>query len=211
MLTLFYHPFASFCQKVVIAFYEKGIAFTPHLVDLQDPLEAAAYMALWPVGKMPLLHDAAAARTIPESSIIIEYLDRSAPSLIPADPDRALEVRLRDRFYDLYVQAPMQAIVFDRLRPPEQRDPLGVAGAVAQLGVAYDMIEREMAAQPWATGDAFTMADCAAAPALFYANLVAPFGDAHSHTAAYLARLEARPSVARVRAEAAPYFPLFPR
>jgi glutathione S-transferase len=213
-LRLYLHPLASFCQKVVIALHENETPFESCFVDLADEGSAAPLLALWPVGKFPLLRDEARDRTVPESSIIIEYLDRHHPGkrpLLPAEPDLALEVRLRDRFYDLHVQEPMQKIVGDRIRPPGTRDPHGVERAQAQLRTAYAMIDREMATRVWAAGDAFTMADCAAAPALFYANLVLPFEATHPHAAAYLARLEARPSVARVREEARPYFALFPR
>jgi glutathione S-transferase len=198
-------------QKVLIALYENDTPFAPHLVDLGDPAAAAAYLDLWPVGKMPLLRDDARDRLVPETSIIIEYLDRHYPGrtpLLPAAGD--LEIRLRDRFYDLYVQEPMGKIVTDRIRPPGTNDHYGVNVAKAKLETAYAMIDREMATKVWATGDAFTMADCAAAPALFYANLVVPFGEAHANVAAYLARLKARPSVARVFAEAQPYFSMFP-
>ncbi|WP_394824635.1 glutathione S-transferase family protein [Pendulispora albinea] len=217
-LTLYSHPLASYCQKVLIALYELEVPFEQHVVDLMNPAAAAEHIARWPVGKMPLLHDGSNDRTLPESSIIIEYLDRhysgkasgKAP-LLPADTERALHVRLQDRFYDLYVQTHIQKIVGDRIRPAGASDPHGVDGAKTQLRTAYDMIERSMASQPWAAGAAFTMADCAAAPALFYANLVVPFGDTHPNAAAYLARLRERPSVARTFEEAKPYLHLFPR
>jgi len=212
-LTLYFHPLASFCQKVLIALYENDTPFEPHIVDLANEASAAEYLKLWPVGKMPLLRDDAKDRTIPETSIIIEYLARHYPSrtqLLPANADLALEIRLRDRFYDLYVQEPMGKIVTDRIRPPGKSDPHGVEVAKTQLRTAYGLIEREMETRTWAAGDAFTMADCAAAPALFYANLVLPFADTHENVSAYFARLTKRPSVARVIAEARPYFSLFP-
>ena len=213
-LKLYFHPLASFCQKVLVALYENDTAFEPHLVDLGDATSSAAFKKLWPIGKMPVLRDDARDRTIPESSIIIEYLAQHYPGrtrLVPADADLARQTRLRDRFYDLYVQEPMQKIVADRLRPAEAKDPFGVEQARAVLQTAYGMIDGDMAAQTWAMGDTFTMADCAAAPALFYANLVAPFEGTHENAARYLGRLMARPSFARAVEEAKPYFAHFPR
>jgi glutathione S-transferase len=160
-----------------------------------------------------VLRDDDRGRTIPESSIIIEYLARHHPgrvALIPDDPEVARETRLADRFQDLYVHEPMQKIVGDRLRPADAHDPHGVARARAQLDVAYGMLEQSMASRRWAVGDVFTMADCAASPALYYANKVQPLGDRHPHTVAYLNRLVQRPSFARVLAEAAPYAHMFP-
>jgi glutathione S-transferase len=213
-LTLYSHPLASFCQKVLIALYENATPFESHLVDLGDAVSSAEFKRLWPIGKMPVLRDHARDRTIPESSIIIEYLAQHYPGrtpLLPADPELARQTRLRDRFYDLYVQEPMQKIVTDRLRPAGANDPFGVEQAKTLLRTAYGMIDEEMARRTWAMGDAFGMADCAAAPALFYAKLVVPFGDAHENVARYLDRLMERPSFARVVEEARPYFALFPQ
>lgn len=213
-LTLYYHPLSSFCWKALIALYENDVAFTPKLVNLGDPADRAAFLSLWPIGKFPVLRDDARDLTIPESSIIIEYLDRQfsgSTRLIPDDADLALQTRLRDRFYDLYVHLPMQAIVGDRLRPDGAQDPLGVSQAKARLKTSYAMIDAQMQSGGWAMGDAFTLADCAALPALFYADKVAPFGDGLPHVSAYLGRLKARPSVARVLTEAEPYFKMFPR
>jgi glutathione S-transferase len=212
-LTLYYHPLASFCHKVLAALYENGTPFAGHIVELMDEGAAARFLAIWPVGKIPVLRDEARDRTVPETSIIIEYLDRHYPGprplLPPAEAER-LEARLWDRFFDLYVQAPMQRIVLDRLRPEGERDPRGVEDARAALRVAYGMVERQVAGRTWAVGEGFGLADCAAAPALFYAGIVEPFGDAHPHVAAYFERLLARPSFRRVLAEARPYFPNFP-
>jgi glutathione S-transferase len=129
---------------------------------------------------------------------------------MPQDADGARETRFRDRFFDLYVQLPMQKIVIDRLRPEGSGDALGVEQALGQLRTALDIAEADMAGKTWATGDSFSMADCAAAPALYYANLVLPFKTSHPRTGAYLARLNARPSFARAVAEAAPYRAFFP-
>jgi glutathione S-transferase len=213
-LKLYSHPLASFCQKVLVALYENDTPFEPLLVDLADATSSAEFKRLWPIGKMPVLRDDARDRTIPESSIIIEYLAQYYPGktrLVPADADLARQTRLRDRFYDLYVQEPMQKIVTDRIRPAGANDPYGVEQARTLLQTACGMIDQDMATRTWAMGDAFSMADCAAAPALFYADLVMPFGDTHKHAARYLGRLRERPSFARVVEEAQPYVALFPQ
>jgi glutathione S-transferase len=213
-LTLYFHPLSSFCQKVLIAFYENDTPFEPHIVDLADDAARAAFLKIWPVGKFPVLRDEAADRTIPESSIIIEYLDRHYPgraALVPADADLAWQTRLRDRFYDLSVNVPMQKVVTDRLRPPGRNDAFGVAQAKAQLQTALGMIDRDMATRTWAMGDVFGMADCAAAPSLFYADRVMPFAATHPNAARYLDRLMNRPSFARALKEAQPYLALFPQ
>lgn len=213
-LTLHFHPLASYCHKVLIALYENDTPFAPNKVDLSDQGERAALLQLWPIGKFPVLCDGARGETIPESSVIIEYLDCHYPGatrFIPGDADRARQTRLRDRFYDLYVHEPMQKIVGDRLRPEGNKDPHGVEEARARLGTSYGMIDAEMAARTWAMGDEFSLADCAAAPSLFFANEVMPFSAGHESIAAYLGRLKARPSFARVLKQAEPYFAMFPR
>jgi glutathione S-transferase len=211
-LTLHFHPLASYCHKVLIALYENDTPFTPNMVDLGNEAERAALLKLWPIGKFPVLSDDARNQAVPESTVIIEYLDRHYPgrtAFIPADPDLARQARLRDRFYDLYVHEPMHKIVADRMRPPGKKDPHGVEEARARLRTSYGM--KEMATRTWAMGDAFSLADCAAAPALFYANEVMPFGDTHANIAGYFGRLKARPCYARVLSEAEPYFSMFPR
>jgi glutathione S-transferase len=213
-LTLHFHPLASYCWKALIALYENDVAFTPNLVDLGNPAERAALVKLWGIGKFPVLQDDARGEIVPESSIIIDYLDRhyaSRTRLIPTDPDKALQARLRDRFYDLYVHLPMQKIVVDRMRPEGARDPHGVEEARAQLRTSYAMIEQQMATGGWAIGADFTLADCAAAPSLFYGNMAEPFGDANENVPAYLERLKARASFARVLKEAEPYFHMVPK
>jgi glutathione S-transferase len=214
MLTLHFHPLSSFCWKVLIALYENDTPFTPNMVNLGDEAERAALLKLWPVGKFPVLRDDARDQTIPETSIIIEYLDRHYPGrvrFIPADPDLALQTRLRDRFYDCYVHLSMQKIVGDRLRPEAAKDPHGVEEARARMRSCYDMIDQQMTSSSWAMGEAFGLADCAAFPALFYSDKVEPLGEKHGNAAAYLERLKARPSVARVLKEAEPYFKMFPQ
>jgi glutathione S-transferase len=212
-LRLYFHPFASFCQKVLVALYENATPFEPQLVDLGDPVSRAAFVEIWPIGKFPVLRDEERDRTIPESTIIIEYLARHYPGpieLVPQDGDLAIETRLWDRFFDLYVDEPMQKIVTDRLRPTGKSDPHGVEQARANLQTAYRILEKEMKGRTWAAGHAFTMADCAAAPALFYANLVESLG-AYANVAAYQKRLLGRPSFARVVKEAEPFFSAFPK
>jgi glutathione S-transferase len=212
-LTLHYHPLSSFCMKALVALYETGAPFTPHLVDLSDPAQRAALTKLSALSKFPVLCDDATGEVIPESTIIIEYLAHRHPgnaALIPGDPDQARTARLRDRLFDLYVNAEMQTIVGDRLRPADQRDPRGVERATARLRTTYAILDDLIGAGPWAIGEAFTLADCAAAPALFYANRVAPIDAGQRNLSAYLARLVERPSFARVLAEAQPYFHKFP-
>jgi glutathione S-transferase len=212
-LTLYYHPLSSFCMKALIALYETGVPFQAQTVNLMDAAERADLVALWPIGKFPVLRDDARGLTLPESSIIIEYLARHYPGetqLIPADPDEARDMRLLDRLFDLYVHIPMQKVVADRLRPEGKHDPFGVEQAKATMRDALGIVEADIAGKEWAMGDAFTMADCAAAPPLFYAEKVMPFRQTHPRTAAYLGRLMARPSFARALAEAEPYFKMFP-
>jgi glutathione S-transferase len=217
-LTLHYHPLASFCWKALIALYENDVPFTPSMVDLANAAERAALLKLWPIGKFPVLRDDARDQTVAESSIIIEYLDRHYPGptrLVPASDELALQTRLYDRFYDLYVHLPMQKIIGDRLRPEDRKDPYGVEESRAQLRTSYGMIETQMAAgtsiDTWAIGDLFTLADCAALPALFYGNMVEPFAAGQNKLIAYFERLKARPSVARVMKEAEPYFAMVPK
>jgi glutathione S-transferase len=171
-------------------------------------------VTIWPVGKFPVLRDETRDWTVPESSIIIEYLAQHYPGktlLIPADADLARQTRMRDRFFDLYVNVPMQKVVTDRLRPAGKSDAFGVEQAKGQLQTALGMIDRDMAAKTWAMGDAFSMADCAAAPALYYANLVQPFAASYTNVARYFERLMLRPSFARAVKEAEPYRKLFPQ
>jgi glutathione S-transferase len=213
-LTLHFHPLSSFCQNVLVALYENDTPFTPNIVDLGDPVQRAALLKLWPIGKFPVLVDAARGETIAESTIIIEYLAQHCPgrtALVPADADLARRTRALDRFFDLYVNLPMQTIVGNRLRPAAAKDPTSVAEARTRLRTAYRMIEADMATRQWAVGDSFTMADCAAAPALYYANLVEPFGDAVLNVTRYFERLMARPSFARAVKEADPYRHMFPK
>jgi len=212
-LKLYLHPLSSFCQKVLIALYENDTPFDPQMVDLMSEEGRAEYLKLWPIGKMPVLRDEKRDRMVPETTIIIEYLQRFYPgptAFVPDDAEQALQVRLRDRFFDLYVNDPMQKIVGDKLRPSGQNDPAGVAQAKSLLEVSYGLIDKEMASKIWACGEVFSLADCAAGPALFYAEKVLPFRDRYEHLAAYFDRLLQRPSYARALREAEPYMNLFP-
>jgi glutathione S-transferase len=193
--------------------YENEVPFTPQLVDLGDPEQRAGFLRLWPIGKFPVLQDAARGKTIPESTIIIEYLEQHHPGkarLIPDDPEQARETRLLDRFFDLYVHEPMQKIVGDRLRPEDAKDPHGVDHARKTMCTALDLLEQDMASRTWAAGGIFGLADCAAAPALFYADKLMPIAEHHPNVAGYLSRLKQRSSYARVLREAEPYFAMFP-
>jgi glutathione S-transferase len=212
-LTLHFHPLSSYCQKVLIGLYELELPFEKHFVDLGDATARATFLKLWPMGKFPVVRDEARGRTVPESTIVLEYLERhyaKVPRLIPSDPDLALESRLRDRFYDLHIHAPLQKIVGDKLRAEGQHDPAGVAHAREQLETAYGVADEQLRGGKWAAGEVFSIADCAAAPALFYANKVQPFGEARRNLAAYFARVCERPSYARVLEEAKPYLWMFP-
>ncbi len=206
--TLHYHPLSSYCHKVLIALYELDLPFDAKLYNPGNPAERDAFVALWPTGKMPVLVDD--GRVVPESSIIIEHLDRGRARLLPSDDEACLNVRLWDRLFDAYVMTPVQAIVGDRLRAEPDRDPVGVANAKRALATAYDLIESRMGGGPWAAGATFTLADCAAAPALFYAATLVPFPAANTTLTPYFERLLARPSVARVLEEAKPFFQFYP-
>jgi glutathione S-transferase len=209
-LTLHSHPLSSYCWKVLIALYEKGLPFEAKTVDLGDGEARAAFAALWPTGKIPLLQDG--DRFVPETSIQIEHLDlrHGGVRLLPGDPAAQLEVRLWDRLFDNYVMSSLQHAVGYYLRPEDQRDPLALDTARRQLAMAYGMVEARMPGTTWAVGETFTLADCAAAPSLFYASIFMPFPEGHPRLSAYFERLIARPSVARVIADARPWLRYFP-
>jgi glutathione S-transferase len=210
-LQVYAHPFSSYCQKVLIALYENATPFEFRMLAPGDEQAAAELEALWPMKKFPVVVDG--ERTVIEASIIIEHLQLHHPGpvrLIPDDPRVALAVRWMDRFFDNYVSTPQQKVVFDSIRAAEQRDPQGVAEARAMLETAYRWLERTMAGRKWAAGDNFSLADCAAAPALFYADWTHPIDAAFANVRAYRKRLLARPSFARAVDEARPYRPLFP-
>jgi glutathione S-transferase len=208
-LTLYSHPFSSYCQKVLIALWENEIPFTYR--HMEDPGAAEERAALWPLGRFPVLVDD--GRTIVESSIIIEHLGLHHPSrirLLPSDPDAALEVRFMDRFFDQYVMTPMQTPVSEALRTEGARTELAMAEAGRALDTAYAWLEHKLSGRTWAAGESFTMADCAAAPSLFYADWVHPIGREFRRLRDYRARLLARPSFARAVEEGRPYRHYFP-
>lgn len=210
-LQLYFHPFSSYCQKALIAFYEKGIDFEPQVLEGPDSPAMQRLAAMWPMKRFPVLVDG--EQTILEASCIIEYLDLHRPGpvrLIPTDPRVALEVRMLDRFFDNYVSTPQQRVVFNALRPAEVRDAYGVQEARDMLETAYAWLDQRMAGREWAVGDSFSLADCGAAPFLFYADWTHPIGDAYAHVKDYRSRLLARPSVARAVDEARPYRAYFP-
>jgi len=210
-IALYAHPFSSYCQKVLIVLYGNAIPFELRLLAPGNEQVAAEHRALWPIGKMPVLVDA--GRTVAEASIIVEHLDLHHPGptrWVPADPRVALEVRMLDRFFDLYVMTPMQKIVADALRAAADRDRRGVLEARALLETAYRWLDGALKGRPWAAGDAPSLADCAAAPALFYADWVHPIGPVLANACAYRRRLLAWPPFARAVDEARPYRPLFP-
>jgi glutathione S-transferase len=210
-MKLYAHPFSSYCQKVLIALYENATPFEMRLLAFGDAEATAELAALWPLRRMPVLVDG--GRVVVEATIIVEHLDlhhRGPVRFLPDDPDAALEVRMLDRFFDNYVMTPMQRIVFDFIRPAGERDPRGVAEARQLLDVAYRWLDGAIAGREWAAGPAFGLADCAAAPALFYADWVHSIGEELTNVRAYRGRLLARPSFARAVDEARPYRQFFP-
>lgn len=209
-LELFAHPFSSYCQKALIAFYENDIAFTYRMME--DEGVGAELASLWPFRKFPVLRDD--GRVIVETTIIVEHLHVRHPGpvkLIPDDPDLAVEARMLDRFFDNYVMTPQGKFVADTLRPPESRDPYGVEEARTMLETSYAWLDQRMQGRTWAVGDSFTLADCAAAPSLFYADWTHRIPERYQNLIAYRARLLQRPSFARAVDEARRfrhYFPL---
>jgi len=209
---LHYHPLASFCHKALIALDELGLGFEPVVVDLFDDASRAPFAEVWPLLKFPVLQDSARGATVAESTAVIEYADAfyGGGRMIPADPDLAWRARMWDRIFDQYVHVPMQKIVGDAIRPAGGHDPHGVAEAREALAASYRFLEDSLPASPWALGPDFGLADCAAAPALFYADVVQPLGPGEPRLRSYLDRLVRRPSYARILTAAAPYFPMFP-
>lgn len=210
-LKVYGHPFSSYCQKVLIALYENATPFEFRMLSPDTPQVAAEHAVLWPLRRMPVLVDG--SRTVVEASIIIEYLDLHHPGaspLLSRQHDAALEARTMDRFFDNYVMTPMQKIVLDALRAPASRDPQGVGEARELLDSAYAWLDGAMRGREWALTSGFGFADCAAAPALFYADWVHPMGSRFPEASAYRQRLLGRPSFARAVDEARPYRAFFP-
>ncbi|HEX5927730.1 MAG TPA: glutathione S-transferase family protein [Baekduia sp.] len=212
-LVLHEHPFAAYCWKPLIALFELGLPFERHIVT--DEASRQELAKIWPLAKIPVLRDETADLTLPESTTIIEYLDAmtsGGPGLIPDDAAGALQARLWDRFHDQYIANPMQKIVGDNLRPAGCEDPEGVAEARRILDTAYPVLDAQLSRTAWTSGTTFTLADCAAAPALFYARVVHRWDETnHPNITRYYRDLIHRPSVARVIEEARPYRDLFPR
>lgn len=210
-LQLYGHPFSSYTWKALIPLYENKTPFEFRMLDPDHSENYAEFASLWPIAKFPLLRDGEAV--VFEATAIIEYLAAFHPgpvSLLPADPMLAVETRMLDRVFDNYVMTPLQAFVDDAMRPAEARDPVGVTKARKTLDTIYAWLDQKLAGREWANGDGFSLADCAAAPSLFYADWVHRIGEPHANLRAYRARLLARPSVARAVDEARPYRPLFP-
>ena len=207
-LVLYSHPFSSYCQKAIVAFYEKGLAF--RLRHLEEPGAMDELKTAWPFGQFPILKQG--GRTYAEASIIIERLDQIAPDtlLVPTDPEAALEARFMDRVFDNHVQANQQRIIYNALRPEADRDPIADAEARARLETAYAWLDQVMATRTWAAGEVFTLADCGAAPGLLYAHWTHAIPERFEHLWAYRRRLLARPSYARALDEARPYRSYFP-
>ncbi|MDX1550097.1 MAG: glutathione S-transferase family protein [Lysobacter spongiicola] len=206
---LYAHPFSSYCQKALVALYENDTPFDYR--NLEDAQANEELGQLWPMRRFPVLVDG--DRTVIEATCIIEYLGLHHPGpvkLIPTDPDAALQVRMLDRFFDNYISTPQQKFTFDRLRPEDKRDPAGVEDAGRMLETAYAWLDRHMATRQWAAGEAFSLADCGAAPFLFYADWTHPIDPAFTHVRAYRERLLARPSFKRAVDEARPYRSYFP-
>ena len=209
-IELFAHPFSSYCQKAITAFYENGIPFELRMLEPGSPW-SDELARLWPIGKFPVLREG--ERVVPEATSIIDYLHVHHPCpvrLIPEDADAALEVRRLDRFFDNYIATPQQKLVADLIRPEAERDLRGVAEARAMLDKAYAWLEEHMAGREWAAGDDFSLADCAAGPFLFYADWSHPLDGRFPNVAAYRQRLMARPAFKRCIDEARPYRGFFP-
>ena len=210
-LAVYGHPFSSYTQKVLIALYENGTPFEFRSISPETPQHSAEWLRRWPLRKFPLLVDG--ERNIVETSIIIEYLQLVHPGpvrLLPADPMAALDVRFLDRFFDLHVMNAVQHAVDAALTGDPVKRQDGLAFAKEKLERAYGWLEGQLSGRTWAAGEAFTLADCAAAPSLFYADWTHRISEAHPVLRAYRARLLARPSFARAVEEARPFRPLFP-
>ncbi len=210
-LKLYAHPFSSYCQKALVALYENETPFEWRLLSPENEQIMREFAQLWPIKRFPVLVDG--TRVVTEATVIIEYLGLHYPGrvpLLPADARAALEVRSMDRFFDNYISTPQQKIVLDCLRADGEHDSRGVADARAMLETAYAWLDKTMAGREWAAGDMFSLADCGAAPFLFYADWTHRIDPSFANVIAYRQRLLARPSFARAVDEARPYRPFFP-
>ena len=207
-MKLFYNPISTYSQKVLIALYEKGIEFEPEIVDLMDPDARAQYREVYPLGKIPCLQ-LDDGHIIPESSIIIEYLDPLAePALIKGDADEKRRIRFKDRMFDLYLNEAVVTLLFQGMKPESEQDPERIEKAKFNIATMYSFMENEFSKQPYANGETFLMSDCSAAPGLFYAEQFAPFSE-QQNISAYWERLKSRPSIQRTHEEAAPILATF--
>jgi glutathione S-transferase len=212
-LTLHLHPLSSYCHKVLMALYENGTTFEASIVNMMDSDARAAYLKISPFGKIPSLTDSTRNVTVNETSIMIEYLQQHYPGpqkFIPEDAEAALSARMWDRIVDHYLHTSMQKIVGDTMRPDGAHDPHGVADARRTMQTALDLLEQRLAEVPHPGGDKFTIADCAAAPPLFYAQAILPYAESHPRVARYFEALSQRPSFVRLIGEAKPFFQYFP-
>jgi glutathione S-transferase len=210
---LYYHPLASFCWKALIALYENDTPFEQIIIDLGDAVSRENFIKVWPLAKFPVLRDEARGQTIAEATAIIEYLDSFHPGatrFVSTDAEAAWQTRMWDRVFDHYIHEQMQKIVTDRIRPESTGDAHGVEQARAQISDTYALVDRQIGSRNWAMGNDFSLVDCAAAPALLYAETVVPIDAGHANLKSYLDRLIVRPSFARVLREAEPYFKFFP-
>lgn len=202
-MKLYYNPISTYSQKTLLAFYEKGLEFEPNIVSLTDPEAREAYREVYPLGKIPclVLDD---GHIIPESSIIIEYIDNMAePRLIDGDAEQTRKIRFKDRMLDLYLNDSVVTLLFQSMKPEEQKDQERIDTAKFRVDTIYSFMEHELGQNQYAQGNTFTMADCAAAPALFYAELLAPFAE-HKNISAYWERLKERESVQKTQSDAKP-------
>ncbi len=207
-MKLYYNPISTYSHKVLIAFYEKALEFEPNIVNLMDPGDLAKYREVYPMGKIPclVLDD---GHLIPESSIIIEYLDdMDEPRLIDGDNEQTRKIRFKDRMFDLYLNEPVVTLLFQGMKPEDQRDPERMKTAQFRIDTMYSFMAGEFEKHPFASGDKFSLADCSAAPALFYAEQTAPLSE-YKNISAYWERLKQRPSVQRTHEEARPVLEAF--
>lgn len=205
-MDLYFSYLSTYSQKVLIGLYEKDTAFTPHLVDLSDPEARAEYVKLYPFGKLPLLvRDD--GRMIPESSIIVEYIDNQfeqEPILIPRDPELARRARFMDRMCDLYLNDPVVNLIFESWKPEDEQNRELISKSSERIGTMYRFMDDQLSSSPYLAGETFSIADCAAMPVLFYANSFAPFGG-FDNIFRYWEEVSSRPSFVRLKQEAEPY------